>query len=270
MDNSPRFDAPYDRVVVGAGLPPYVRADLANVAAADERPSDRDYDRYLWLIEEMRAARYDDRGVVRTGSFRVGDVLMTALLAAASETLAEVGDTFGLPVGDRDSLRRQAAELAAAVASTLDPATGLAADVDERSGERLATATVAGFAPLLCGGLDTESERRLLSSFAGPDWCGHPGLFAPAPPSTSPVSAAFDARRYWRGPVWPVIGWLFGWALGRRGYGAAAGIQRSAGLRFVADGSFGEYYEPFTGEQLGSIDQSWTAAVTLDWLADDA
>jgi hypothetical protein len=56
MDNSPRFDAPYERVVVGAGLPPYERADLVHVTAADERPSDRDYDRYLWLIEEMRAA----------------------------------------------------------------------------------------------------------------------------------------------------------------------------------------------------------------------
>jgi glucosylglycerate hydrolase len=35
------------------------------------------------------------------------------------------------------------------------------------------------------------------------------------------------------------------------------------------DGCFGEYYEPFTGEALGSDDQSWTAAVALDWLADE-
>ena len=27
-----------------------------------------------------------------------------------------------------------------------------------------------------------------------------------------------------------------------------------------------EYFEPFTGEPLGSSEQSWTAAVTLDWL----
>ncbi len=30
---------------------------------------------------------------------------------------------------------------------------------------------------------------------------------------------------------------------------------------------FGEYFEPFTGELLGSEDQSWTAAIALDWLA---
>src|ERR1051325_5752 len=28
-----------------------------------------------------------------------------------------------------------------------------------------------------------------------------------------------------------------------------------------------EYFDPFTGEPLGSREQSWTAAVTIDWLA---
>jgi hypothetical protein len=31
-------------------------------------------------------------------------------------------------------------------------------------------------------------------------------------------------------------------------------------------GGLGEYFDPFTGEQLGANDQSWTAAVALDWL----
>lgn len=29
---------------------------------------------------------------------------------------------------------------------------------------------------------------------------------------------------------------------------------------------FGEYYDPYTGEALGSTYQSWTAVVALDWL----
>jgi hypothetical protein len=40
-------------------------------------------------------------------------------------------------------------------------------------------------------------------------------------------------------------------------------------LAQLSDGCFGEYYEPFTGEALGSDAQSWTAAVALDWLADE-
>jgi hypothetical protein len=45
-------------------------------------------------------------------------------------------------------------------------------------------------------------------------------------------------------------------------------MLRQASLEQLADGRFGEYYEPFSGEPLGSDDQSWTAAVALDWLAD--
>ena len=37
-------------------------------------------------------------------------------------------------------------------------------------------------------------------------------------------------------------------------------------LRSYHTFSFAEYYEPFTGEPLGSMQQSWTAAAVLDWL----
>src|ERR671920_63301 len=45
-------------------------------------------------------------------------------------------------------------------------------------------------------------------------------------------------------------------------------LLKGYALAQLSDGHFGEYYEPFTGEALGSDDQSWTAAVALDWLAD--
>jgi glucosylglycerate hydrolase len=38
------------------------------------------------------------------------------------------------------------------------------------------------------------------------------------------------------------------------------------GVVQIAEVGFAEYVEPFTGEPLGSLDQSWTAAVALDWL----
>ena len=33
---------------------------------------------------------------------------------------------------------------------------------------------------------------------------------------------------------------------------------------------FAEYFEPYTADPLGSLRQSWTAAVALDWLANSA
>ena len=102
------------------------------------------------------------------------------------------------------------------------------------------------------------------------DFCGHPGLRWRLLPSTSPAEPAFEPDNYWRGPVWPVINWLLWQSLNQLGYSARADEIRSDSLsQIAADGEFGEYFEPFTGKQLGSAQQSWTAAVTLDWTASE-
>jgi hypothetical protein len=62
------------------------------------------------------------------------------------------------------------------------------------------------------------------------------------------------------------MNWLFWWALVQVGETERAADLRRVSLDQLSDGGFGEYYEPFTGELLGSADQSWTAAVALDWL----
>ncbi|MFB9903310.1 glucosylglycerate hydrolase [Allokutzneria oryzae] len=266
MDNSPRWDSAYAGVRPGADLPPYVRRDLRLVADAGMRPSDAEYDRYLWLVEEMRRVGYDPDRVVATSSFLVGDVFLTAVFALACDVLADLGEEFGEPATQVTALRDWARRGRTAVAATVDPATGLARDRDFRAGAWIGTRTIAGFAPLLCGGLDRAAERTLLSTLDGPDWCGHPGLLTSLVPSTSPADDAFRPRQYWRGPQWPVTGWLFGWAFARRGWAERAERHRAQGLLLCSDGAFAEYYHPLTGEPLGSLDQSWTAAVVLDWL----
>jgi hypothetical protein len=42
---------------------------------------------------------------------------------------------------------------------------------------------------------------------------------------------------------------------------------RRSSLEQLSEDGFAEYYELFTGEPLDSREQSWTAAVALDWLA---
>jgi hypothetical protein len=62
------------------------------------------------------------------------------------------------------------------------------------------------------------------------------------------------------------MNWLLYWTLYRAGEIDLALSLRAEGLRQLGDLAFGEYYEPMTGEALGSAHQSWTAAVALDWL----
>ena len=79
MDNSPRWDSAYANVVPGR-VPEYQREDNAIVTDASQRPSDIEYDRYLWLLEEMKSARYDDELLPKVMSFAVEDVFVSAIL----------------------------------------------------------------------------------------------------------------------------------------------------------------------------------------------
>jgi hypothetical protein len=53
----------------------------------------------------------------------------------------------------------------------------------------------------------------------------------------------------------------------RAGEHERAERMRRGALDQLSKCGFAEYFEPFTGEPLGSNEQSWTAAVALDMLA---
>ena len=266
MDNSPRWDGPYSRVVPGEDLPPYTRADLEHVADLSMRPTDLEYDRYIWLVEEMKRAHYDDAVLPKVMDFMVEDVFVSAIFAVACDVLATIGEDYSKPRSDVRDLRAWSDRFKAGVVAAANDRNGAARDYDLRAGQWINSETIAVFAPLLCGGLSRERERALLRLFDGPRFCGHPDLRFTVPPSTSPISADFRPREYWRGPVWPVMTWLFSWVFARRGWTERSARLREEGLRQATDGAFAEYYEPFTGEALGSMQQSWTAASVLDWL----
>jgi hypothetical protein len=265
LDNSPRWDHSYAMVSPGP-VEPYVRTDLQHVADLSQRPSDYEYRQYAWLIDQMRSVGYDDTLVRSSVDFRVRDVLMSAILSESSQVLAELGDSIGR--------RAQAAELSelagrfrAGVTRAVSPVTGLARDFDVRSGEWIHTATIAGFAPLICG-TNPALRARQLRILTGDQWMGNPSLAIPLPTSTSPASPAFRRTTYWRGPVWPVVTWLLAWAMHRHGEDGLAAVLRDNSLTQLAHGDFAEYYDPLSQAPLGSRNQSWTAAVTLDWLAE--
>jgi hypothetical protein len=264
MDNSPRWDLAYANVVVKADLLTGPRHDLQHVGDAGQRPTNDEYRRYLWLVHQMKQVRYDDDAVRATVDFRMTDVFMSAIAALANDVLAEVGDELGR-VAEAAELRRLADRFRGGVLSTVSAQTGLARDEDVRSGTQLDIPSIGGFAPLLSGG-DAVVVRRQAQLLAGPDWCDHPSLRYAVPPTTSPRFPGFAPRTYWRGPQWPFMNWLMCWTLQRQGQTVLADRIREESLRQLSDLAFGEYYEPFTGEALGSAHQSWTAAVALDWL----
>ena len=105
MDNSPRWDSAYANVIAGE-VPEYQREDNNIVTDASQRPSDGEYDRYLWLLEEMKAVRYDDELLPKAMSFAVEDVFVSAIFAVACAVLAEIGEDYKRPRADVRDLYR--------------------------------------------------------------------------------------------------------------------------------------------------------------------
>jgi hypothetical protein len=267
-DNSPRWDAALGRLEVG-DLPEYQRHDLKHVEDPSERPTHSEYDRYLWLVELLKQAGYDDVVIQHSHPFQIRDVLMSAIFAAASSSLAAVAEAFARPAAEVDELKAWCRRSSQAVQHSWDPQLAAALDYDVGLAAAVRVETCAGLAPLIVPELSTEMVDRVLQRLQGPGFAGAQGLAFAVVPSTVPGSPGFQQRAYWRGPSWPIANWLLWWGLRQHGRHTAAAKLRAANLVLLDQpgSQFAEYFEPFSGEPLGSLDQSWTAAVALDWLA---
>lgn len=265
-DNSPRWDGALERVSVGE-IPPYTRYDLQHVSDPSHRPTDKEYDRFLWLLELLKRARYEEAEIYAHHPFLVKDVLFSAILAAANEALLKIADVVGASDEDREKIEAWIQRAQKGIEAQFDPELGLCLDYDILAERPAKVRTIAGFAPLISGGASREQMDSMLKTLDSPAFAGNPKLRYPLPPSTSPEEPGFHPRSYWRGPTWPVANWLLWWSLRRAGEHERAESLRRNTLDQLATGGFAEYFEPFTGEPLGSTEQSWTAAVALDMLA---
>ncbi|CAA9406215.1 GH63 [uncultured Rubrobacteraceae bacterium] len=264
-DNSPRWTGALERVEVGK-TPDYERADLEHVEPS-ERPTGYEYDRFIWLVDVIKGANCDDAVLYRECPFLAKDVLASAILVRANEALLEIAEIADAPEKDRSTVRTWIERGRKGIEERWNPDLSLCSDYDLRAERPLSARTIAGFAPLIAGGGRSDHLGDLLRIFDSRAFAGNPDLRWPLPPSTSPGESGFQPRSYWRGPVWPVINWLLWWSLERSGEKKRAARLKGYSLAQLLDGCFGEYYEPFTGEALGSDYQSWTAAVALDWMA---
>ncbi|MFF1308265.1 hypothetical protein [Streptomyces sp. NPDC058307] len=265
MDNSPAWDLPLSRVTP-APARSFRRADLDH-GAAEDRPTDLDYGRYVRLATDYRDAGYADGG----GSFAVEDPAFNALLIASEHALARIAEELGAPGTARHA---RAERLTAALVERLwDPASGmflcrdLRAPAADGRGALLPDRTVSGLIPLLLPGLPRDLVATLVRTVCGP----HFGLGTTTRlvPSHDLLGEAFDPHRYWRGPAWFNTAWLLERGLRTHGRHRQADTLRESVLELAEATDFAEYVDPYTGEACGATGFSWTAALALDLLHSD-
>jgi glycogen debranching enzyme len=259
MDDSPAWDPALARIALPHDREPsYRRVDLTRVTD-HERPTNADYDHYVHLVEVFKRADYDEAKLRESCPFWVADPLFNAALIASDRALAELAQAVGESGPDASRALRTEAAMEQRLWS--DRA-GCFVAFDARAGEQLPARVAGGLAPLIAGVGDVE---RIVEELEAPSFWPADG-WHPVPTADA-LAPAFERRRYWRGPVWANLNWLIWRGLRDTGHGERAHALRERTLDLVARGGLREYFDPTTGDGLGSQSFSWTAALAIDMAA---
>jgi Trehalase len=268
LDNSPPYLDAGSRVDL-TYKPKYTRLDTKHVSA-EHRPSDKDYDLFVWLLEQMRRVNYDWNGYLPQAALQVEDVLFNSILVRANDDLFELGEAIGAAQYESDYRAISPFErhgTAEAIDSKLwDDESGMYFSYDRVAGRLLREQTVSSFMPKLShrSGIHVrERVARLTTCLEDP------ARFAPKAgyvcPTTALDSKWFNPENYWLGPVWVNTNWLLIQAFGDR-----VPRIRSDTIDLIQKSGFREYFNPFTGEGYGTDRFSWSAALTIDLLSDES
>lgn len=255
-DNAPDWDDAM-AAIDPEGVGDYQRRDLGHVDAS-MRPTKADYDRYIWLVQRARRLGWDETRMAEDRPLMVADPTMTFILMRANRDLSAMAREIGHPT---DEIDRWTDALEAGAATLWNDALAAYDSRDTSTGKRADAVSSASF---LCwyGGL---AAPEALSAFdrvmAGVTY----GV-----PSYDPDGPKFDARRYWRGPTWPMLNMLIAQGLAEQGYGDRAAALRETNAKLIAEHGFWEYFNPLDGTPAGGKRFTWTAAIWLGWASPNA
>ena len=266
MDDSPAWDVPLAAIEIEPGaVPPYPRKDLT-MARAEERPTAAAYDQYVHLVETFKRCRYDERAIRARSRFVVEDPAFNALLAAAGQDLARIAEAVG---EDGSRFAEQARRTAEQVNRRLwNDALHAYVPFDRVARRQVLAPVAGGFVPLVAGIPNAGRAQLMCRQLDSAHFWADGGPGRPVP-TCDRLSPAFVPTRYWRGPCWVNVNWMIARGLRRYGAHSYADAIRAQTLRLVTEGGFREYFDPVTGEGLGSDQFSWSAALVLDLLREE-
>jgi hypothetical protein len=254
MDNSPLWDEALARVprVPVAQL----RRDT-EVVASEQRPHATEYERYLGLVAALREVGYSEAESYRASPFKVVCALMNAVLQRANRDLLALAEVLGEPKGELEAWISRGDE---ALVTLYHEGDGLFYARDLVSGETIRIPGCDSFTPLFAG-TSGSWVARLAKTLAS--WQRRARYLLP---SIDPAHERFEAKRYWRGPVWIQLNWLLAQGFVEHGFDELAERLRRDSFALVETSGIYEYFDPHTGDGLGGESFAWTAALLLDWL----
>src|SRR5947199_3792473 len=156
-DDSPRWDSILHRIDLNM-IPSDIKADVdqnrkdIRFHSSQERPTEEDYYRYIYLIELFKDLSWDYRKIVPQSPFAVKDILFNSVWQRANEALAALLYAYG-EQEEANKYQQWAEETRKALTNTWDQASSQYCDIDVTQGTHrpIAVPTNAMFMPLYAG-----------------------------------------------------------------------------------------------------------------------
>lgn len=268
MDNTPGWMA----YLHEHQLPWWIRAlvktrliGLVNLLRRDAKtvPLDERFDtvEILALFDTQRRLRrknYDTAKILDHSLFLIEDLAFNSIFIRANSHLRDIAKEISVTLPDELLERMKQTE--EALGKLWDPDSGQYYSRDFISHKLLKETSVATLLPLYAGCITQERAELLVKLIENDQMYGPTYPL----PSVATSSRYFDPMRYWQGPTWLNINWMVIDGLKRYGFNEHADALKDLSLELVEKSGCAEYFDPVTGEALGTDNFSWTAALALD------
>ncbi len=256
-DNSPVWDSALDSIVIKPGdIPSYSRRDTS-IANSDERPTQDQYDRYVYLLELGKRHAYQGQSLYEETPFAIQDCMMNAILYKSNQSLLRLAEKFDYP---QEEILTWVSRTKQSFNKKLwHDKMGCWVSYDLKRDGQIEEREIGGIIPVATD-LASQDQVNRISDYLirlkkrGFSLC----------PSYDVDSPKFDSKRYWRGPIWPHMNALIAEGLEAQGESELAKLIDRDTLQIVDEYGFFEYFDcqqdagiksGYGGDQF-----SWTAS----------
>ena len=267
-DNSPMWDD----IWLTMNPPEYnfVRRDTTHVDAS-QRPSKREYDHYLHIIDIAKEHNYSDKKIAELSPFLVQDPLFNTMLIKSNQSLIDLYKLIG---NNEDKIKQlqkwQDKAIKGFNEKLYDQELGVYIHYDLRNERALRHISSSSFSPLFAKIPNKEQAASLVKVMM--EKFGNDNQYLCA--SFDPTSERFNPKKYWRGPVWVNLNWILYNGLKDYGYNDIAQRVKKDTVEIIEKAGFYEYFDSRKEEYkngntgYGGNDFSWSAALLIDMLND--
>lgn len=264
-DNSPLWDEVLDDIdITHARDVSALRRDLKNVDAS-QRPTNENYNRYIFLVDLFRRCHYDDAKIFEETPFAIQDVLFNSLLIRSNEGIIQLAGLLGEDSSEIKMWNKKTID--ALNQKCWNETDGFYYDYDLKNEKQIPIKVSNGFMPLFAGACSQQQAEILKDNLMHSFKSGNYILCS----SCAVDEPSFNPVKYWRGPVWINVNWMLYHGLKRYGFTTEAAQVKRDTLYLIEQTGFYEYFDPRPETKdeergLGGEHFSWTAALYLDLL----